>query len=84
MRKITNNFSLLTRLSNQQSAGCILIPNLLYFWHQYIYPVASQWSSVKVYEQNNQVIITLIVIKTFHICFFDIGLYQNSHHLKFI
>ena len=28
------------------------------------------------YEQNNQVIITLIVIKSFHICFFDTGLKQ--------
>ena len=30
-RKIINNSSLLTGLSNQHSLGCILIPTLLYF-----------------------------------------------------
>ena len=34
----------------------------------------SSFSTVKMYEQNKKVIITLIVIKTVHICFFDIGL----------
>ena len=64
---------LLSELFNKQSPGFIIIPNLLYFWPQYIYPVAKltkethycQWSSVKMCEQDNQVIITLIVIKTF-------------------
>ena len=63
---------LLSELFNKQSAGLIIIPNLLYFLPQYIYPVAKlttethcQWSSVKMCEQDNQVIITLIVIKTF-------------------